>query len=391
MLNSNQSKRVYIRGAGIVCAMGTSQPQLALACESGQVNVDSIMLPQLSDAPIPYYRISESIHPARSNRLYKFLDYAVEQAIADAGLSQPEISNTAVFCGSTACDISDLEEHYANDMSEDPDAMPLYRSGFGILAGYVRDQFTLGGDEYSFNTACSSSANAFITAAHMIAAGRCDHALVLGVEVINQMSLQGFHSMMLLSNDACRPFDADRNGTVLGESVACVVLSAKPPQRSLFCRNSPFYFLGGANLCDTKSVTSSNADVIAEVMQNALRNANISADEVDIIKAHGTSTANNDSAEGQAMQKVFTNHIPPFTSLKPYLGHTLGACGVAEMIVLLASIQQGFIPKTPTFATPDPEFNIRPLQGAHEFHDGVILLNYFGFGGNNTSVLISNR
>jgi 3-oxoacyl-[acyl-carrier-protein] synthase-1 len=391
MASAAENKRVYIRGAGIVCALGASQQQLAQACQSPQINIEHITASQVDDNPIPYYKIREHIHAAQKNRLYDFMDDTVERAIADAKLSPRELTNTAVFCGSTACDISDLEEHYATALANDPNAIPLYRSGFGILAGYVRDKFNLGGEEYSFNTACSSSANAFMVAAQMIAAGRCDHALVLGVEVFNQLSLQGFNSMMLLSNDACRPFDANRNGTILGEAVACVVLSGEPPHDSRFCSENPFYFLGGANLCDTKSVTSSNADVIVDVMQRALRNAKMPASAVNIIKAHGTSTANNDAAEGQAMKQVFADDMPPFTSLKPYVGHTLGACGVTEMTVLLATTKQGFIPPTPAFTTPDPELRIAPLQHAREFQQGTIMLNYFGFGGNNTSVVLSNR
>ncbi len=391
MANASINKRVYIRGAGIICAMGASQPQLAQAAQSTQVDVEHITAPHLSDTPIPYYKIREHIPATHKSRLYDFMDYAVKEAIADAKLSQQELTNTAVFCGSTACDISDLEAHYTAALAADSDAMPLYRSGFGILAGYARDTFNLGGEEYSFNTACSSSANAFMVAAQTIEAGRCDHALVIGVEVFNQMSFQGFNSMMLLSSDVCRPFDANRNGTVLGEAVGCVVISREPPQGSQYCSDSPFYFLGGANLCDTKSVTSSNADVIAQVMQGALHSANVSASDVDVIKAHGTSTANNDLAEGQAMQQVFSGNLPPFTSFKPYLGHTLGACGVVEMTVLLATTQQGFIPKTPGFSMADPELQISPLQQSLEFANGIIMLNYFGFGGNNTSVLLGNR
>ena len=269
MLGSDENQKVYIRGAGIVCTLGASQQQVALACRDAAIAPQVIPAPQVSDTPITYYNVSEHVHPAKTRRLYEFMDYAVAHAIADARLSKQELADTAVFCGSTACDISDLEEHYAAALVQDPNAMPLYRSGFGVLAGYVRDKFHLGGEEYSFNTACSSSANAFASAAQMISSGRCDHALVLGVEVLNQMSLQGFAGMMLLSTDECRPFDADRKGTLLGEAVACVVLSGEPPQDSAFCRERPFYFLGGANLCDTKSITSSNADVIAQVMQRA--------------------------------------------------------------------------------------------------------------------------
>lgn len=385
------NKRVYIRGAGLVCAMGASQQTLAQACHGGQTAVSHIAAAQISDCRLPYYKIGESIHPAQNNRLYALLDYIAEHAIDDANLRQPELTDTAVFCGSTACDISDLEEHYRNELIVNPDATPLYRSGFGVLAGYVRDRFHLGGEEYSFNTACSSSANALIMAAQMIAAGRCEHAVVLGVEVFNQLTFQGFGAMMLLSSDACRPFDANRSGTVLGEAVAAVVLSGVPPRDSQFAGDKPFYFLGGANLCDTKSVTSSHPDVIAAVMRSALRHADVRPGEVDVIKAHGTGTENNDSAEGHAMRQVFAAKLPPFTSLKPYVGHTLGACGVAELSLLLATTKQGFIPNTPAFVSPDPQLKLQPMREHLEFQTGTIMLNYFGFGGNNSSLLLCNR
>lgn len=383
--------RAYIRGCGIVCAIGTTQQQLAAACRDKTVKPDLVSPIDPSEAAIPYYRIPMDIHPAQTNRLYQFIDRAVTNAIQDAGLSASEKKNTAVLCGSTACDISDLEEHYQNDLQQSADAIALYRSGFGILAEYVDNKFELSGQEYSFNTACSSSANAFIAAAEMIHAGRCDHAVVLGVEVFNQLSFQGFNSMMLLSQDQCRPFDAKRNGTLLGESVAVVVLSKETATQSGFYNQYPFYFLGGANRCDIKSVTSSNADIVADVMQAALNNASLPTEQIDVIKAHGTSTENNDAAEGMAMKKLFADRVPMFTSLKPYLGHTLGACGLAEMIVLLASIKQGFIPCTPTFANPDPELGISPLREQAEFENGTIMLNYFGFGGNNSSLILCNH
>ena len=389
------NERVYVRGCGIVSAIGTSQPQLINACLENRVQPPLINT-SLSDAPIAYYAITPEVHAARSNRLYQFIDAAVLNAIEDAALNKTELENTAVFSGSTACDISDLEEHYQNDLDAKRPTFPLYRSGFGVLAGYVADKYQLGGQEYSFNTACSSSANAFMTAAHMIQAGRFDHAIVLGVEVFNQMSFQGFQSMMLLSPDICRPFDAKRNGTLLGEAVGAVVLSRQPPSDSQFSGDHPFYFLSGANLCDTKSVTSSNADVIAAVMRQALHAGNLNPNQIDAIKAHGTSTQNNDSAEGLAMKEVFADSvsiegIPPFTSLKPYLGHTLGACGVVEMILMLVAINQGFIPRTPTFETIDPQLGIEPLREHSSFTQGALMLNYFGFGGNNSTLILANN
>jgi len=122
-----------------------------------------------------------------------------------------------------------------------------------------------------------------------------------------------------------------------------------------------------------------------------LRDAGLQADQIDVIKAHGTATPNNDQAEAHAMRQVFTTRLPPFTSLKPYLGHTLGACGMAEMSLLLATIKQGYIAKTPGFASADPQLQVEPLREHHAFHSGTIMLNYFGFGGNNSSLILSNR
>ncbi|WP_455206087.1 beta-ketoacyl synthase N-terminal-like domain-containing protein [Kaarinaea lacus] len=385
------SQRVYIRGCGIVSALGQQADDIAQACREAQVKPTWLSELQLSETPIPYYQISAPPPDPKQRRLYQLIDQAVHHAITDANLDATELKQTAVFSGSTACDISDLEQQYQDDLQQDPEAFPLYRSGFGVLAGYVADQYHLQGQEYSFNTACSSSANALMYAAHMIQAGRCEHAIVLGVEVFNQLSLQGFYSMMLLSPDACRPFDAKRNGTVLGEAIGAIILSRTPPQQSQFSGADAFYFLSGANVCDTQSITSSNADAIAGVMQQALARANLSASRIDVIKAHGTSTENNDGAEGQGMLNTFTETLPPFTALKPYLGHTLGACGVVEMITLLSCVKQGFIPATPTFENIDENIGHAPLSGPMDFDQGHIMLNYFGFGGNNTSLIISNH
>ena len=384
------ANRVYIRGCGMVSTLGESQQNIALACRRGKANPDTLHLPHSCDHPLPYYAVPGETNPVSSDRLYQYIDKAVTMALQDAALTPEDIAALPVFVGSTACDISDLESHYQHDLQNDDNAIPLFRSGFGVLAGYIVDRLASHGQEYSFNTACSSSANAMLTASHMIEHGRFDNALVVGVEARNQMSLQGFNNMMLLSPEACRPFDKYRDGTVLGEGVGAILLSRHKPDASEFSPDSPFYCVGGANLTDSDNITSSSADMIAAVMQLALENADIESSTVAVIKAHGTSTPANDSAEAGGMQKVFGPDLPPFTSVKPYIGHTLGACGVMETIVMLACAKEGFIPATPDFSTPDEQCDCSPLTEALPFTEGIIMLNYFGFGGNNSSLLISN-
>ena len=385
------TNRAYIRGCAMVSAVGESQHNIALTCRNAIANPGTVRLPHSCDYPLPYYAIPGDTNTLSSEHLYQYIDKAVDMAVQDAALTAQEITQLPVFVGSTACDISDLEAHYQHDLRNDAHAIPLYRSGFGVLAGYIVDHLQSRGQEYSFNTACSSSANAILVAAQMIEHGRFDNALVVGVEARNQMSLHGFNNMMLLSPQTCRPFDKHRDGTVLGEGVGAILLSRYRPDASDYCQERPFYCLGGANLTDSDNITSSSAENIAAVMAQALENTALDPAAITIIKAHGTSTSANDSAEADGMQRIFGSDIPPFTSVKPFIGHTLGACGVLETIVMLACAKEGFVPATPGFTTLDEMCGCGPLTEALPFSEGNMMLNYFGFGGNNSSLLISNR
>lgn len=383
--------RVYFRGCGAVSALGSSQNQIANACRSGHATPGFTVLPHSCAHSLPFYSILGETDAPSSPNLYRHIDAAVDSAIEDAALRSGEIKSLPVFVGSTACDISDLEEQYQRALQVDVNAAPLYRSGFGVLAGYVIDRLRSRGQEFSFNTACSSSANALLIAARMIAHGRMDNALVLGVETRNQMSLQGFNAMMLLSSKGSRPFDKYRDGTVLGEGVGAIVLSRHKPTSSKYAAQRPYYCLGGANLTDSTNITSSSAELIAAVMQRSLDDTELAPKDINFVKAHGTSTPANDKAEAQGMKLIFGENVPPITSLKPYIGHTLGACGAMEAIVLLACTKENFIPGTPGFSAPDESFDLAPVAEAHAFSGGNIMLNYFGFGGNNASLVISNR
>jgi 3-oxoacyl-(acyl-carrier-protein) synthase len=158
-------------------------------------------------------------------------------------------------------------------------------------------------------------------------------------------------------------------------------------------KGSGFSCLGGANLCDTFSVTSHDEEgtMVAETMNRALARAGIDPGEICAVKAHATGTENNDRTECAAMRLVFGSRIPPVTCLKPFIGHTVGACGVSELILLTESIRAGFIPATPGFREMDEALNLAPLTENRPTGEGVFMLNYFGFGGNCTTLILSNR
>ena len=124
-------------------------------------------------------------------------------------------------------------------------------------------------------------------------------------------------------------------------------------------------------------------------MANALSKASLLPGDIDLIKAHGTGSASNDAAEAAAMEALFGDTIPNFTILKPYLGHTLGASGILEMVVLLDSLLAGSAPATAGFRNRDPDLGCQPIEQTYLFNSGRVMLNCFGFGGNNSSTILS--
>ena len=183
---------------------------------------------------------------------------------------------------------------------------------------------------------------------------------------------------MLLSKDKIKPFDEGRDGVILGEAVSAVILGKTKTNMT---------FLGGSSQVDTNSITSPHQKNLAKVMFDAINTAEIKPADICMIKTHSTGTRQNDDVEAKAIHMLF-DPLPKITALKPYIGHTMGACGSNELVLLMESLKQGFIPKTINFTTKDSECNIEPMSREEEAIEGHYLLNYFGFGGNNTSLVM---
>jgi len=191
---------------------------------------------------------------------------------------------------------------------------------------------------------------------------------------------------MLLSPAGTRPFDAERGGIQLGSACGALILEAADSPSA----SSHGFLLGAANLCDTHNVISTGLDgkIASNVMCAAIKDAGITRADIKVIKAHGTGSVDNDATEAAAMRSVFGAALPPFTGFKGYIGHTLGACGVTETAALLATLADGFIPATLGFVSADPALDAAPLVEPMQAVPGCYMLNFFGFGGNNTSIIL---
>ena len=335
---------------------------------------------------LPYRLLAGVPLDQSGTRLHGVAGALVERALQAAGLDASQRRHCGLFLGSSSFDIGDTEALYALALREDPLALAMAgSSSVGTLADDLRRHFGLLGACVSFSTACTGSANALLCADAMVRHGRLEHALVLGLETFNQVTALGFQGLQLLGTARMRPFSADSAGLLLGEGCSAVVLGNRP-------RGPHAWRLAGsANHCDTFGISTANPDgsTVAAAMQEALAAAGLRATDIVAIKAHGTATPAGDTAEAAGMRRVFAQ-APPVTALKPYLGHTLGACGLNELLLYCAAADSGFLIPTPGIGADDAYPGIRLVQSAQPLPRGHHMLNYFGFGGNNASLILSN-
>lgn len=251
-----------------------------------------------------------------------------------------------------------------------------------LLALTLQDQYGFAA-AFCLNTACTSAANALLYGARLIKQQQYSHVLVLAFETPSEIAMQGFSALELTSSSGhYRPFHPLRDGLVLGESYAAALLSNEP------CTKPIARLLGGFSACDTSSLTGTLEDGshIAWVMQQALMDAQCSSSDIDLIKLHGTATQANDLAESNGMQDwLRADAVPALCVMKPWLGHTLGACGLSETLLLLECLKNQHIP-----VMPDSQTCSLPLaqNSAWLLTKTRVLANFFGFGGNNASLIL---
>jgi 3-oxoacyl-[acyl-carrier-protein] synthase-1 len=378
-----------ILGAGIHCHLGQGiaacinalqQPPRAPQAYCNQVTSENL--------EIPYKLLAGHGSPTERPSLFDLTEAVARDALADAGLNASEQRRMALFVGSSSFDVSLSEQAFAAELAQRGDsALALRDPSFATLADELVTRLGIRGEDYSFNTACTASANALVTAHRQIEAGWIDHALVLGVELYNDVSALGFQSLGLLTRSVMKPFDDQRDGLVLGEGICAVVLGKAPAEGKAYVG-----LKGAANLSDNFGISAANPDgsTIAQVMQQALTNAGLAPGDIAAVKVHGTASLSNDESESAGLQQLFAP-LPPLAALKPFIGHTLGACGLNELVLFCAALEAGFLVATPGISAVPGELGVQLNQQREANHGRFFMLNYFGFGGNNSSLIIERH
>lgn len=250
------------------------------------------------------------------------------------------------------------------------------------VARYLRAALALPGPAHVVSTACSSSAKVFATAQRYLAAGWVDAAVVGGVDSLCLTTLYGFRSLELVSEQRCRPWDADRTGLSLGEAGAFALLERDADDRA------QAWLLGAGETSDGHHMSSPHPTGAgaAAAMQAALDAAGLQADQVDYLNLHGTGTPGNDAAEDRAVCTVFGTALP-CSSTKASTGHTLGAAGGLEAAIAMLSLQHGWMPGGLGRERPDAALQAHYLDHGRAQPLRVVASNSFGFGGSNCCLL----
>lgn len=259
----------------------------------------------------------------------------------------------------------------------------------------LAQEFSFMGPNYSISTACATANNSIIAAANHIRNGDADFMVCGGVEAAAlPIGVAGFSACKALSqrNDApekaSRPWDIDRDGFVLGEGAGVLILETLEHALE---RGAPIYaeYLGHGLSCDAYHMTEPRPDGlgVALCMRNAIKDANISADAVDYVNTHATSTPLGDIAEVRAMKAVLDPKKVMINATKSMIGHALGAAGGIEAIVTIKTLQEGIVHPTINLENPEPDLEFHAPTEAEEHDVRIALSNSFGFGGHNATLV----
>lgn len=308
-------------------------------------------------------------------------------AVADAIRRHGGAERIAVIVGTSTSGILETEAAYRR---RDPVSGRLpadfrYRQTQNTFApaDFVRAALGLAGPTLALSTACSSSAKVFASAARMLAAGWCDAVVVSGVDSLCLTTLYGFDSLELIAREPCRPADQDRQGISIGEAAGFALL-----ERPLAGERAPL-LLGYGESADAHHMSSPHPEGLgaASAMAQCLARAGLEPEAVGYTLLHGTATRTNDSAEDRALGTVLGPGAA-CSSIKGWIGHTLGAAGIMNALITCLCLEEQFQPPSLQTRTIDPGFTGRILLGEERRAVRAILSNAFGFGGSNASLLL---
>ncbi|WP_286296238.1 beta-ketoacyl-[acyl-carrier-protein] synthase family protein [Vibrio apostichopi] len=391
---------IYIQDCGFHSALGSSIADihdcLKGARESNMVEVSDM----LNDGKhtivgkvvgeLPAIPLDQAEYATRNNQLalsaLNQINGSIEQAKSQFGADR-----IAVVIGTSTSGISDGEAAFKHKLAhgEFPEHYHYSKQELGNTSEFVSQHCALTGPSYAISTACSSSGRVFLTAQRLLDSGIADAVLVGGVDTLCKLTLNGFHGLEALSTTHCKPFSASRNGINIGEAAAFMLLSkTKPTDINTTPNTSNIALLGCGDSSDAHHISAPHPEGngAEQAMQKALDSAQLQAEDIGYINAHGTATPLNDSMESKAIHRIFANKVP-VSSTKPLTGHTLGAASAIEAAIAWHILKYDLPLPLQKCQDKAEDIEIDLVNYAQKLKVKNILSNSFAFGGNNISLI----
>lgn len=387
---------ISVTGLGIICSIGNNADSV----------LDSLLKRKSGVGPMKYLQSKHSYLPVGevqlSNDQMKDIlgikdetpmsrttlmgAIAIRQALEHAGITVEDLDGkrVALISGTTVGGM-DLTENYYEQMKTDDSLLYLPKSNeCGKSTEEMAEIIGLKNVQTcTISTACSSALNSIILGSEMLKRDEVDLVIAGGSEALSRFHLNGFNTLMILDKEQCRPFDDTRAGLNLGEGAAFVILE-KNTSHSLA------YIAGYGNRCDAfhQTASSENGEGAYLAMKDALEMAGLQPGDIQYVNAHGTGTPNNDITESQSLKRIFGESMPEVSSTKAFTGHTTSASGSIETVICILAMQNNFTPANLGWQNKI-EGGIVPTLGNDNIVLENVICNSFGFGGNDSSMVIS--
>ncbi len=395
-------QKIAITGMGIISAIGNNVEENLSSLTSGKHGISDITLFEtrrkgniktgeikLSNEELAAKLQLKEDHHATRTALLGIM--AAKEAVESAGISDINEYKTGLI-SSTSVGGMDVTEKYFYSYEDFPEKQKYIDShDAGNSSLLIADYLGLKGMVSTISTACSSAANAIMMGAKLIKNGVLDRVIIGGTDALSKFTLNGFNTLMILTDSYNTPFDNNRKGLNLGEAAAFIILESdevvKKENKKILGYLSGY---GNANDAHHQTASSENGQGAYLAMEKALKVSGLNKENIDYINVHGTATPNNDLSEGIAMIRIFgENNVPEFSSTKAFTGHTLAAAAGIEAVYSLLAIQNNIIFPNLNFKTKMAEFDLTPVTELKEKNINHVLSNSFGFGGNCSTLIFS--
>ncbi len=391
---------IYITGAGVVSAIGVGKDETLTSLREGLSGISKMKYLQSVHEELPVGEVKLSneeimqllgaAYEPQLSRTVLIGRLALREALREASLEGDALREVAFISATTVGGMDRRELFHAQEPDCDAAFAAIANHNCADSTEMTAEPFGQFATISTLSTACSSATNAMITGANMLQCGLADIVVVGGSECLSQFHLNGFNALMILDQRPCRPFDKDRAGLNLGEGAAYLVMETAESVKKRGVK--PLCVLRGyGNACDAFHQTASSPDGEGAflAMQESLKMAGLTPGEIQYINAHGTGTPNNDESESQAIKRLFGDKIPAVSSTKSFTGHTTSASGSIEAVFCILALQNQFLPPNLNWQTPMDNGIIPVTDTCPSSEIRNILSNAFGFGGNDSSIIIS--